>query len=146
MNYYDIRLVKYMMNTAELLSRPFPHDSHYTGLCIDVLASTNSRLYTPTKSREFAVLGRIVQNITISHQLFKYRNVRNRDRLHLERAYIVRRTRWDGIPSMRVKFSAVRNGGKRESLLMLLNLFREQLPNMPRQYVSRLVLDRKNKS
>ena len=48
-----------------------------------------------------------------------------------------------------VKFSVTRNDSKRASYLMLLrvkNILEKQLPNMPRLYASRLMLDQKHES
>ena len=44
-----------------------------------------------------------------------------------------------------IKFIAVSNDGKPEHMIWLItlkNIFSQQLPNMPREYIARLVLDR----
>lgn len=48
-----------------------------------------------------------------------------------------------------IKFQVVTNDGKPEHmqwLITLKNIFSQQLPNMPREYIARLVLDRNHKS
>jgi len=48
-----------------------------------------------------------------------------------------------------IKFIAVSNDGKPEHMIWLItlkNIFSQQLPNMPREYIARLVLDRNHKS
>lgn len=101
MNCNDIHIVNYMVNTAEPFPRPFPHDS----LTTPPSASTSLLLeildYVHQRNQENSLYwGRMMQNITISHQLFKHRNIGSRDRLHLERAYILSSTYWDRTPNM----------------------------------------------
>lgn len=48
-----------------------------------------------------------------------------------------------------IQFKVVHNDGKPEHMIWLVtlkNIFSQQLPNMPREYIARLVLDRNHKS
>ena len=98
-NFNNIHIVFCMLDTEYPFLDPSLTTLH--ALCVDFFASENFRLCTPTKSKEFAVLGKDDANITTSHRLFKYRNVLSRYRLYLDRAYILTSKYCDEMPSTR---------------------------------------------
>ena len=98
-----------LLTTLLISQTPSPYPTrnycHHSTLCVDVFPSENQDYVHQKHQWNLLYSWRIVQNIAILRQLFKYRNVRSRERLHLKRAYIVPRMYWDGTPIMRILYS-----------------------------------------